>query len=144
MVQFLRMETFIQMMRHHPRNLGFKFQLNRFSCLDTRRDYVSKKCIISYTNNQYLIFTGLFHRRAILKHIYKFQKKNQLKFIPISVKKLISNVLCPTGTHSRTKVWHMVSPYLDMWTQVQGNLVALAGEMSLCSGHSNTDSFLSI
>ena len=26
--------------RHHPRNLGFKFQLNRLYHLDTRRDYV--------------------------------------------------------------------------------------------------------
>ena len=31
-----RMEIFIQMMHHHPRKLGFKFQLNWTNCLDTR------------------------------------------------------------------------------------------------------------
>ncbi len=36
-VRFL-MEVFMLMLRHHPRNLGFKFHLNRVNRLDTRRD----------------------------------------------------------------------------------------------------------
>ncbi len=38
LVRFLRMEIFIQMMRHHLKYLDFKFRLNRLNHLDTRRD----------------------------------------------------------------------------------------------------------
>ena len=31
--------NFIQMMRHHPRNLGSEFQLNRLNHFDAWRDY---------------------------------------------------------------------------------------------------------
>ncbi len=37
---FITEWCFIQMMHHHPRNLGFKFQLNRQNHLNTWRDYV--------------------------------------------------------------------------------------------------------
>ncbi len=40
LIRFLRMTIFIEMMRHHPRNLDFKFQLSRLTRLDTRRDCV--------------------------------------------------------------------------------------------------------
>ncbi len=44
MVRFLRMEFFIQMTCHHPRNLGFKFQSNGSKHLDARNDYVYCHC----------------------------------------------------------------------------------------------------
>ena len=37
LVQFLRIDTFIQIMYHHVRNLGFKFQLNLLNRFYTRR-----------------------------------------------------------------------------------------------------------
>ena len=47
-VWFLRMEffKFIQMMCHHQRNLGIKFQLNRSNRLEMCRDYIYYNCII--------------------------------------------------------------------------------------------------
>ena len=44
---FLRIEFFIQMICHHPRNLYFKFQLNQSNHLDKSRDDV-------YCNRLYL------------------------------------------------------------------------------------------
>ena len=38
-----RMEIFIQIMSHHPRNLGYKFQLNQSNYLDKRRDNVYRQ-----------------------------------------------------------------------------------------------------
>ncbi len=35
---------FIQMMLHHSRNLGFKFQLNQLNCLDKGTNYVDCNC----------------------------------------------------------------------------------------------------
>ena len=43
MVRFLRMEIFIQMMRHHPRNADFKCQLNRLNRLDSKFQDVNEK-----------------------------------------------------------------------------------------------------
>ncbi len=54
MVRFLRMEFFIEMMCHQPRNLGFKFQLDQRNCLDTWRDYIYCNCILLWLHSNTL------------------------------------------------------------------------------------------
>ncbi len=47
---------FIQMMRHRPRNCGFKFQLNWSNCLVTWRDYIYCNCLHLTVLPQLVIF----------------------------------------------------------------------------------------
>ena len=43
------------MMHHHPRNLGFKFQLSWLNPLDTRKDYIFCNCLYLYCVNLIMV-----------------------------------------------------------------------------------------
>ncbi len=81
-VRFLRMEIFIQMMRHHLIYLGFKFNLNRLNYLDTIRDYVFGNCldaVLCNLNYGYHITSHIFISIFQMVHfsVVKFTRGNE-------------------------------------------------------------------
>ena len=106
LVQFLRMEFCIQMICHHLKYLGFKFQLNQINRLDTGRDNIFCNCLytllcklmVTISSHIFIYIIQTVHFSAV-----KFTKGNENN---------MSFLLIPTFP----KVWEKKSKAIEPGT----------------------------
>ena len=66
MVQFLRMEFSIKVIRHQLRNLGYKFQLNQSNVwMHEEITYIATACILLCNLNGYLVTFSLKSSKTV-------------------------------------------------------------------------------